>query len=683
MAGGTGAATTDRDGPLTRAVRELARSLLDRYDRAVPSAGTRLRRPAVVSLGAANVLDRPDPVRRDANVHLTARAVLVGPWGGGDAEAAACGHCLGRRWQRLRGRSEREALEVGSEIRGAVDWPILTGHLLDAVWSLCQAVLTTSGSPRIPTDPGQHRPGGGALPYVGVPAGRSAPDGLPTRPVPADAALPRVSRLDLATLRVATHPLLADPLCPSCGRPSPDLDGDRRLVLSSRAKPDRATFRTVGLAEFALPGTALVNPVCGMLGAGTVANVTSPTTAPVTGSAFVRGYAGLVDVSWSGQGNSFRSSHTLALLEGLERYAGTHRRRADPVVVDSYRNLADDALNPVDVGHYPAETYRTDPLATAFSPDRPMPWVWGYSLRDDRPVLVPRRLCHYSSGTPDDGFVFATSSGCALGGCLEEAVLHGLLELVERDAFLLGWYGGARLPEIDLASCRSPRIRAMVDRAHLHGYDVRAYDNRVDLAVPVVTGLAARRDGGPGALSFAAGASLDPEGAVEAALAEVLTYIPHLPRQVRRREAELDAMAEDYHLVRQLADHSALFGLPRMREHAAAYLGPREAAGMAELYPEGVLPGGTDLLADLRYCQQELVRAGFDVIVVDQTTPEQHRMGLYCVCAIVPGLLPIDFGWRRQRALRMPRLRTAYRRAGWRSTDLAEAELHRVPHPFP
>ena len=71
------------------------------------------------------------------------------------------------------------------------------------------------------------------------------------------------------------------------------------------------------------------------------------------------------------------------------------------------------------------------------------------------------------------------------------------------------------------------------------------------------------------------------------------------------------------------------------------------------------------------------------MIVVDQTTPEQLRSGLRTVCTLVPGLLPIDFGWNRQRALHMPRLRTAFRRAGWRSTDLAEGEIRRVPHPFP
>jgi ribosomal protein S12 methylthiotransferase accessory factor len=41
---------------------------------------------------------------------------------------------------------------------------------------------------------------------------------------------------------------------------------------------------------------------------------------------------------------------------------------------------------------------------------------------------------------------------------------------------------------------------------------------------------------------------------------------------------------------------------------------------------------------------------------------------------IVPGLLPIDFGWTRQRALGMPRLHDAVERRG--------GALRRIPHPF-
>ncbi|OEV06302.1 hypothetical protein AN219_35080, partial [Streptomyces nanshensis] len=72
--------------------------------------------PLVVPLGAHDVLgegsgDPYSDVRPRARVQLTSQAVLVGPWGG-DAGTPVCGRCLGMRWQRLRTRTERDALET-------------------------------------------------------------------------------------------------------------------------------------------------------------------------------------------------------------------------------------------------------------------------------------------------------------------------------------------------------------------------------------------------------------------------------------------------------------------------------------------------------------------------------------------------------------------------------------------
>ena len=102
--------------------------------------------------------------------------------------------------------------------------------------------------------------------------------------------------------------------------------------------------------------------------------------------------------------------------------------------------------------------------------------------------------------------------------------------------------------------------------------------------------------------------------------------------------------------------------------------------GFAEAYDEPA--PATDLRQDLERVCDEIVAAGCDVIVVDQTTPEQADLGLTTVRTIAPGLLPIDFGWGRQRALAMPRLRAAHRRAGLRAAGLTDDDLHRVPHPF-
>ncbi|MEU3281366.1 TOMM precursor leader peptide-binding protein [Streptomyces antibioticus] len=647
-------ATRSLPHPMAQA-RDALQSTLDRRFGA--------RAPRVVPVGAAGARGgpAPDPWAADrptALVHVTASAVLLGPWGG-DGGAPACGRCLALRWQRLRSRSERDALEAGGPDgpRPVGAWPLLTAHVHDTVAALCEALL-------------------------------DGPRPVPPTEQPADRALPQVTRLDLANLMVRTYPLLADPLCPDCGPPARARTADevRTLAPVSRPKPDPEAYRLRSAFSYPLPVDALANPVCGALGAGTWTDVTSPTTAPVAGSAFVRGYAGLHDVTWSGQENSFATSRRLAFLEGLERYAGTHRRGGHAPVVGSYEELRAEAVDPAECGLYGPETYRDDPMLRPFDPARPIPWEWGWSLRDERPVLVPSRLVYYSIPLADDDFVFECSNGCAIGGCSEEAVLGGLLELVERDAFLNGWYGAARLPRIDLATVGGPTVAAMVERAGLQGYDVHAFDNRIDLAIPAVTVVGVRRDGGPGTLSFAAAASLDPRSAVEGALSEVLSYIPHLSRQTAERRAELEAMADDFSLVRHLKDHPQLYGLPRMATYARAYVEPSPARPFDEVYRDWEArrrPRTGDLRDDVAAVRDELVGAGHDVIVVDQTSPEQEQMGLRTVATVVPGLLPIDFGWNRQRALLMPRLRTALRRGGHRDRDLTDAELLLAPHPFP
>ncbi|WP_127503865.1 TOMM precursor leader peptide-binding protein [Actinoplanes solisilvae] len=606
-----------RPTPLSAAAVHLADHLHTRW-KAQPLGPE----PRVARLGGG---DAAGPDRRDANVHLSAAAVLIGPAGG-------CGHCLAIRWQRLRGRSERDALETGDRMAATGPWPKLTAFHVDAVWDLYR------------------------LSYASV----FSPDRA-------------VSRLDLGSLRVDSYPMLAEPLCPGCSDAQPDVPVV--FELQPRPKPGPDVYRLRAPADYAMPEAALVNPVCGVLGAGTQLTITSPTTAPVNGSVFIRGYGGLLDVSWSGQTTGYAKSRSLAYLEGLERYAGTHRRRNLTPVVAAYDDLGDQALHPDRCGRLPDAVYDADPILQPFDPRRPIPWVWGQNLHTGGPVLVPRRLSFYSSPAAGDTFLLSSSSGCATGSCLEEAILFGLLELIERDAFLLAWYGDLTLPRIDLDS-GPPAVRAMADRAELQGYRLYAYDNRIDLDVPVVTSVAVRHDGGPGLLSFAAAAHLDPSQALAGALAETLTYVPHQPSTVRRRRSELEAMADDYSLVQRLPDHSALFGLPRMAVHAASYLTDDAGLPADRLYAER--PRTMDLRDDLRRVLDLLRTRELEAIVVDQTTPEQAAIGLHSVCTIVPGLLPIDFGWRRQRAPHMPRLRTAPAAAGFTVGD-----LRLVPHPFP
>ncbi len=640
--------------PLAQAAGQLA-VLLGARARSGPHGPA----PVVVPLGGTDTLNAArDPfagLRAQALVHVTPESVLLGPWGGAhgaaDRRRAACGHCLAMRWQRLRGGGEREALEFGDPARASGHWPVPIPYLVDAVWELYRAVVAGRAGHRFQCDR-------------------------------------VVSRIDLRTLRMRTVPIISDPRCPDCPDRQDDLaasDGAIQVQLTARPKPSPATYRARPPGSYPLLVDGLVNPVCGVLGTRTVRQLDAPITAPVIGRVMKHGHGGLNEMTWSGHGSSYRASRDLALLEGLERYASTEMRRHGGVLHACYEKVRDIAVDPLSVGSYAPQTYRTDPPLNPFDPVSEIPWVWGYSLTGRRPVLVPLYLAYYGTGTGGESFVFESSNGCASGASLAEAALFGLLELVERDAFLLGWYGGARLPRIDIARSESAVLRSMLDRARLLGYDVHAFDNRVDIDIPVVTSVAVRSDGGNGALAFAAGASLEPGAALSAALSEVLSAIPSLPGAVERRGSQLRAMAADFTKVTELADHAELFALPEMTARARRYLEPTAARPGAEVYAswQARRPRTTDILDDLRYCQSQVERACLEVIIVDQTCAEQRMAGLHTACVLVPGLLPIDFGWSRQRALRMPRLLSAYRRAGWRTADLTPADLHLVPHPFP
>jgi ribosomal protein S12 methylthiotransferase accessory factor len=225
----------------------------------------------------------------------------------------------------------------------------------------------------------------------------------------------------------------------------------------------------------------------------------------------------------------------------------------------------------------------------------------------------------------------------------------------------------------------------MVARLDLLGYEVRCFDIRVDTTVPVVAAVAVKRDGGLGTLCFAAGSSLDPEDAVRAAVCEVASYVPSLEARLAANSGPINEMVSDFNQVRELEHHALLYALPAMRARASFMVDQAAEFSLDELYPfhRRNTPREHDLRDDVLALAAEIIRLGSDVIVVDQTPPEQKTVGLSTVCILTPGLLPIDFGWSKQRALQSPRLRNAPVAAGLRKTPLSADQLNLAPHPFP
>ncbi|MFJ4920015.1 TOMM precursor leader peptide-binding protein [Streptomyces sp. NPDC088725] len=582
-------------------------------------------------------------------VGLYGHHAVVGPVTA--AGGPGCPRCLARRWQSVRAGYLRDAVERGGETRATGTPPWRADFAVDALSAL---VAAAAGRPR----PARH---------------------------------PWVWLLDLETLRVARFPLVPDGECPSCGSRPDDTAEAARITLESSPKHAPDSFRVRPLDAYGLVPEAFANPVTGMLGPGAVPDLTSASTSSAIGAFTTRSGDYLRDCYWGGHTGTYGASVRVGLLEGLERYAGMRARARRTVVtasVDDLADLGDPVVDPRVTGLYSDAFHAAEPDAPRFAPDRPLRWVWGWSLREDRPVLVPEVVAYYHApGGVRRRFVQESSNGCASGGSLAEAVYHGLMETVERDAFLLSWFGRARLPEIDPSSSTRPATRAMVDRLAMYGYRARFFDTRVTFPVPVVTAVAERVDGGPGLLCFGAGASLDPEAALAGGLCEIATDSVNLRRRTAREESRLRRMADDFGEVRVLHDHPLLYGLPEMGRYTDFLLRGRDDADRVALSSlasgPGALSASADLREDVEACVGAVTARGFDVVVVDQTAAEQRALGFHTVKVLVPGLIPIDFGWSRQRGPLMPRARTALREAGLCGGDLPPDGLNPAPHPFP
>lgn len=493
--------------------------------------------------------------------------------------------------------------------------------------------------------------------------------------------------VDLIELAVTRHPFLADPTCPDCG----DLPDDTAAELALRPRP---AYRP-GSYRF----RSLVAELDGLVGryvdeqAGLVRCLDEGRDGTRVVTQAPLGMRVDLPVEGYGRSSDSRTSHLIGLLEALERYGCTPGARRT-MVRASYAELGDSALDPRGLGLHAPDQYEAPGFPfEPFDPQRPYRWVWGWSFARQGPVLVPELVAYY--GLPCDpdggaGFVLEISNGCALGGCLEEAILYAILEVAERDAFLLTWHARLAAPRVDLATATDPTLRwlaASIGSGH-GPMSVEVYDISVEQGIPCACALAVNPDPGDGrpALVVAAGAHPDPQRAVRQALTELGPSLAELVHRYAQpdQQARAAAMVDDPDQVVQMDDHLLLYGHPAAAARLSFLTGADRACAVGEI---GARRRGGFASDDLRDNVQEAVDRylvhDLDVVVVDQTTPEHRAGGLSCVKVVVPGTLPMTFGHRFRRLHHLPRLFDVPVLLGCSPQRLVPSDLNLHPHPFP
>jgi ribosomal protein S12 methylthiotransferase accessory factor len=155
-----------------------------------------------------------------------------------------------------------------------------------------------------------------------------------------------------------------------------------------------------------------------------------------------------------------------------------------------------------------------------------------------------------------------------------------------------------------------------------------------------------------------------------------------LDEKLETNQKEYTRMLKDSSLVKQMDDHGMLYGLPHAEERLNFLLNDhRPLLTFAEEFKWE--SSHLDLTDDLQDILEVFRQKNLDVIVVDQTTPELIRNGLYCVKVLIPGMLPMTFGQHLTRVTGLGRVLRVPMELGYSQQPLTFEQLNPHPHPFP
>ncbi len=487
-------------------------------------------------------------------------------------------------------------------------------------------------------------------------------------PLPED-DVARLRSIDAITGATRDHVLMRHAACPTCPRPAP-----ASIAAAISAVP-AGPLRSRTLDDLARSALRIaVDADVGIV--RWVARRTDLRMAS-TAIALINGPAGPHEAE-HGHGRSGERANdpAIAVIEAIERFAGAEPAHRDHAVRAAFADIADRAIDPA---------LFILPNATPGLPDggrlRPhdpalaMAWTWAYSMRRKASVLVPTQIAHYGARTDDmpaGRIVMEVSNGCAAGGNMAEAVLFGLMEVIERDAFLASWHAGRRLQPYAAHETPDPRARAMLARLAAEGLVVTVFDIGCGLpGCSVLVSVADPEQQLDAALVCAAANHIDPDRALRSALNEVLTmkHVATADEKAERRAQAAQLLAEPRR-VRTMADHVTQ-GWSAEGAAAKAF----RAAGPVRPWHQFPCSGGDDrsLAALLDHYVEGVMAQGHDILVVEQSPPPLAARGLHFVKVLVPGLLPMTFGHDN-------------RRLDWaRIARFADhpASMHDQPHIFP
>ena len=491
-----------------------------------------------------------------------------------------------------------------------------------------------------------------------------------------------VIALNTGTFESSRHPVMRRPQCPACGDEA--LHRPDRLPCALHLKSSPRTVRNSGGVRTVPPEVTLakyrhlVSPISGVV--TWLTRTTDETDSwlhvywagsnPGMRSRTLSSLRRSLRSKSAGKGSTPKQSEVSALCEALERYSGCFHGE-EIRVRRRFGDFAggDDAIHPNDVQLFSdaqldnaqsinAKGHPYNIVPPRLDAEAEIDWTPVWSLTQERHRYLPTSML-YSMAPEQRGpaDLIADSNGCAAGNTLEEAILQGFYELVERDAFAIWWYNRLQVPAVDLGSFDDAYLASAADYYSRHERDLWVLDVTSDIGIPAFVALSRRPGGETEDIIYGAGAHADPGVAALRAVCELNQCLTWLPRPGRRDGRPMidDPLALEWWKTARLADCS--------------WLSPADDAMPVRASHYSVIES-EDMREDVEHCRSLVEGRGMEFLVLDQTRPD---IGMPVVRVIVPGMRHF---WER---LAPGRLYEVPVRMGRRAGPMSEAGVNPAP----
>lgn len=361
--------------------------------------------------------------------------------------------------------------------------------------------------------------------------------------------------------------------------------------------------------------------------------------------------------------------------EGIERFCLAVYREED-LVKATQKELGDKAIDINEVvsisGRQKEQKKFSDFL---WDENTKFYWVKGRLLAEDKMVFIPAQLVFLPYKFWKEKIIrFPISTGAAAHTTLENALLGGILEVVERDAFMIHYLAKTWGEYIDISG--NKKLQDIRDYFKKYRLDVHLINLPTDLPVYTFLSLLLDETGVGPAVSAGMKTGFEPESVAVRAIEESWHSRPWI-REALNKRPNIGKIMERRESVQDIRERGILWSPPSMLAHIKPWIKNKRRVKFKKIRDSS--KGSTN--KELDFILEALNKDGHHVYSVDVTAPQAAKYGFIVVKVIIPTLHPLFLeqpypyhGGRRIYEVPV--------KLGYRKSAIEEEELNTFPHFF-